>query len=80
MEAVVDGSKWKLPLPPTMETSTSTDRGNFHVVLRKLPLTFMEVNLPSPNSIEISKVVFYRVRTEPYPGYLPRVLPYKELL
>ena len=30
--------------------------------------------------VDNSKVVFCRVRTEPYPGYLPRVLPYKELL
>ena len=29
---------------------------------------------------EFFKLVFFRVRTEPYPGYLPRVLPYKELL
>ena len=29
---------------------------------------------------KLKKVVFCRVRTETYPGYLPRVLPYKELL
>ena len=30
--------------------------------------------------LHVCKVVSCRVRTEPYPGYLPRVLPYKELL
>ena len=30
--------------------------------------------------VHICKVVFCRIRTEAYPGYLPRVLPYKELL
>ena len=30
-------------------------------------------------STEVPMVAFWRVRTEPCPGYLPRALPYKEL-
>ena len=62
------------------EAPNSTDSGNFHVFSWKLPLTSMEVGLLLLTSMEIYNVVFCRVRTEPYPGYLTWVLHYKELL
>ena len=48
---------WKLQLLEAMEAPTSTDSGKIYVIPRKLPLTFMEVNLLPPTSMEISMEV-----------------------
>ena len=48
-------NSWKMQLMDTiMESSISTDSGNFHVFPWKLPLTSMEVNLLQPNFMEAS--------------------------
>ena len=45
---------WKLQLMEAMEAFNSTDSGNFHVLLWKLPLNSMEVNLFPPTFMEVN--------------------------
>ena len=45
---------WKLQSMEAMESFTSTDSANFHVLPWKLPLKSMEVNLLPPISMQVN--------------------------